>query len=602
MESARLGLILRPLHLALLAAVLLLTACGGPAKPPEPIAPPAPAVRSALARLSALQRIPADAFFVAAADDLAALQSKLGWVDFMAAVGPYAGEITAEIVKEIGYDILDHSQLRRFGIDPTGEIGLVVMDPDASVAVVFIALSDPAVFKSKFGTLFGGAHSAKGSDAVETRSVGDTTILSLPGHGGPSVLVRDSVALAVVGSGATREEVTQKIIGLAPGASLADLPAFQSAIERLDYGSDIGFYVNTQPVTDGIVAEASGSRHRPSSRTPSPRQTKAAQKARTLVEGIGPLAAGVEFADGEVGLRVALDASKASWVQRLLKTVTSPPAVVTASTTQPLSLLGLSIEPSQAWLLAKFLVAGTREERELATAETVIRAFVGSGVDELLAMLSGEVGSVVTVDLAGIEHATRETFPGRFGGSLTIGVTNPQTVQALLDTLANHPLEGGRIQKAAGQYLIAVPEWHAVRIALSGDQLVVSTSEEFINNEAAVDASPSFAAAAKPALREILVSDDWTVMAAFDWPSIVDLVEVRERHEGKRPSSAKTAGFDVIRDLGVLGLRAHLTDDALVVDAVDSLAVNSLGAVAGRLVRRYFDLRAASSPASASAP
>ncbi len=565
-----------------------------PADPPaaEPRAadepPPAPPgfmpAPPAFDGLPLTARLPADASGLVALASPADLARRIGLDGLMAALGPEAEQLRAELKGRLGHDLFDVAGWRAAGLDPDGPAGVAVLRLEPALVAFAVTVKDAAALRS---TVIARA-AALGVELAPSQA-GELHFL----YGARlTFAIGPREAWLVLGDRLEPGETLHHARALAqrPPSTLVARQGVAPVLVRLNYGRDVAAIVNLPAIIDAALRARLG----PARQTRIERQLRGAEalgetaeaealrarldKARaedfkrgagTLAAGMvvrsylsafGGLALGVNIDEAAVQLRFAHHLDRASPVGRIFASRTGPLALRAAFARAPAGLAELNVDPVALYDLVRAVATALGGGRELGEANAVLRAATGHDLAAVAGLLAGDVGAAAEIDparLDGVQRPDELLSRVRFAGHL--GLQDPAGAIALLD----------RITAIAERGLVAIEgpadgprRWRlglnpalTLWIAVADHQLFLSLDEATSTRLAAQAGGQSagFVADLQPPVQAMLDGRDggwsgWLDIGALG-PLMMDAhpAVLREAPDGDGPASklmARIAALD----------------------------------------------------------
>jgi hypothetical protein len=410
-------------------------------------------------------RVPRDAVAFVASPDLQAFSLALGKRSLEAKLRAEYEELSYELVRETGHNLLDLGELARCGVDVHGPAGLAWLASDQAW-LGFVTLRDAARFKTELYRL----------EDARPEVVRDTVLAVVDDA---AVLVDDRTALLIVAEDAPM--VARRIAELEPHEALAHHLPFRTAIAKAQAGAQLFAYADVRGLlyreagmdprwggesigearrrlevahreallrarvkgadTSEIVALDDRFRVQRAAL----RDDEPSRRMRGLAGTIEGAALSATLRDSGLSLRLDVELAKGSPLRRLLQRTTVPKLAVDAD---PSLVVAFALDPDA-------LV-------ELASLAGDVRAMLG--VLELdpsaLRALDGE-GAVALWPRGRSQRAfaDRQNLAGR----ARLGVRDPSALDRLLDALAKGTFNGVLSRQTGGRWTLrprSGPPWH----------------------------------------------------------------------------------------------------------------------------------------------
>ncbi len=460
-----------------------------PAPPSAAPAPPRalfPASRPALADAEALAYLPADTPFVVVTGNIQALANRLGRRELEARGEGLYARLSATITRRFQRNLLDPAELAAIGLSPSSPAGFAWLDLRTSTGVVFATVDDRDRFRAALSEL-----AQRAGVGLVATTTGDVTVLRPRDGGGVAAVLRGGKLLLVGTEGAEELASTwaDRLSELPPSASLAQTPRFREAVAALDFGADAAGYLDAEAWTAYLLDALEG----PEGDWGGTPTQRAAERA--LYEGLwGSLrsvAFGLELGRDALRFKIEAPLAPGSLLDRLLRATRGVPALLEALTLRPSLLVHLAFAPSAAAEVVRLLA-----ELEGLTPDVLWRDLeAASLVDlqrEVVPLLAGEVGLALAIDLKGLWQAQIHPMHA-LNATLTTRLSDPARARALLDRLMSDPALVRQTRHARdGGWVVEIPGWKTVHIAVDAGHLTISTDPELPGRLGQADLAASF--------------------------------------------------------------------------------------------------------------
>lgn len=448
--------------------------------------------------IDAARYLPHSVALVAVTDDPADLLERMGRSEIMQRFRTEYEQAAFELVREVGYNILSPEALSDLGIDTHGQAGIALAmgrSPEPQV-IAFFKLAHAERFKNLIYMLATG-HVGRQRMSQHPESSGVAV-----GRGELAFAVADDVGFVVMGGNAL--VMARNMMSFEPEETLAQHRAFRVAMRGAAEGSDVRGYIDLRV---GLYAQAAldprwagstleeaqadierlrratleGARargadadrikeidHRFASAIPRLRNGKFEQRIRSLFGGIGGGGFSVDVSPRGVDVAGHLDLASGSLLQKLVRSRTGAPPLVSGLADVPAAMVGLSLDLPSVVELARQLDAPIAEANIL----------LGGDIErDLLPLLDGELAAFVAPPPGGLT-AVRDAKTVTFG--VRIGVQNAKKVDEILTSFTDRG-EGSSVLKRAGarRWSLTIASVAPLHVELSDTFLVVTTDAGF---------------------------------------------------------------------------------------------------------------------------
>ena len=497
----------------------------------------------ALDDVAALEFVPADAFFVAVARDVADLADRLGRERVVRRFREQYEEAAAEVSEKLGHDLLDPKNLPKVGIDPNGQAGFVFLDMAEETFGFFVTLRDKTLFQRMLREVAEREH-----ESLTVRQAGGAVIIHEEGDSQACFIIRGSVGF-LIGSDRSDEEGLKSallIAGLKRKDSLAADPTFREAVSGLGFGRDAAAYLNAAALLDGVMEVSSHDmplemmreqRDRAVAEEVDPetrrmleeqiaefermvekeREERGARAAalRALVAGMKGLALGVELDGAVARMKMRVPIEPGSIYTRAILHRKGVPAIVEVLDEPAVFLVAGRVEPSVYLELFEKMAEGLGKEPAALKAEFLRE----TGLDverDIVAALSGEYGGAITADVSAMSSSTGEEVARGIGGAVLLGLTDAAKGRALLNKLASMEPFADEVKRTQGRVELVVPNWRTVYAEVVDTRLVVTTDPGLFTRVAKGKPGSFLKKVASRDLRELLTRPDPAALWSMD--------------------------------------------------------------------------------------
>jgi hypothetical protein len=451
---------------------------------------PEPAPAAAPWELELYAKLPASTVALLLLPDPLACADSFGREALMQRFASQVEALSAEMVEELGVNLLTPEGLAQLGIDAHGPAGIAFLEASKESGVLFATLSDETTFLAmldkKLSEKATASKSTIGSNGtLWTRSDRDGGFLIQGGH------VFLHASKKPLEAGAEAAAPLRAIAMLAVENSLSREPQFGKSMQNLDAGKLFRGFLRPAPLL-AVQSDEPGYAQRRLEEVKASGEAsevefwtklaeeEAQEKARKdkfqewLLQPIQAVAMGVdEGAAGSLVAEFELVAQN-SVIQTSLRDSEQVDLIFKAQNQAPIGALAFSTSP-KALLdgLDAILVADGKSLDELSAP---VEAFTGQPLRAFVSeALSGDFGFALTgeVDL----KAERPELG--LGFDLIIGSPEPSKLGALLEKLSAVPELSPLLTKKDDAWVVAIPNWKEVHLSLSSSALLVSTDPGF---------------------------------------------------------------------------------------------------------------------------
>ncbi|MBL4688990.1 MAG: hypothetical protein JKY37_30645 [Nannocystaceae bacterium] len=451
------------------------------------------------------QMLPRDTQFVAwvaGADRLAEVFDR----DGLAAKFPSEFEAArAEMVGEIGVDLLDPGAYAAAGIDSKGRMGAALISTRDGVVAFFFTLADAGKFKARLREV-----AAHHKEELAERQVGPSTVLSdARGQWRGGFVLRDDLAMFVTQANPDEgvRDYAEAVANIDPRQSLAASVEYRKALGGLRDSDAMAFFNPALLVADELAQEdardsvdnnwaetalteakardasadeiAELERQRDEMRVWDEQRVVRAAAGRELVEKLVDGIEGVGVAlsvkrtgpvlDGQIVLR------EGAFLRQLIGVVPEGMSLPKALNGEPLLMWGGRVDVDAALELVELLARSEGASIHDASIQAE-KAMLGiNPTTDLQPLLTGEAMLAVTLE-APVDYAHLDELAKQIGFTLQLKIKDPAKVEALLAKIdKSATLAGFALSKKNGAYEFSVPRFRTMRAVVAGDSLLVTT-------------------------------------------------------------------------------------------------------------------------------
>ncbi|HVI02691.1 MAG TPA: hypothetical protein VM869_28525 [Enhygromyxa sp.] len=446
--------------------------------------------------------LPPEVPILAEAIDPASVLALIGPLDKY----PELDNARAELRGQLGGDILDPDQWHQLALDSHGPAGIGVLDVHSTSFFAYLSLTDPQKFDQtvrRLADMFGMAQ----GEFFDVTEVAGARVYRL--YREFHVVVRDRIALLIFSQdhGEVPRDYVVTAATIDPRESLGHSERFVWARQQLQPADDGMVFISPPELLVQIErAESSDSdygiryaeeelaRARSSGASPDAirelearvaeeRRWQSERQARDVAEReltqalFGSVHAFVGAADlrtdGIVGHARASMAS-GNVLRRLLLPPERESPLLTSLGEPPVFALDGRVD-LQVLLELVELLART-DGHTLAEANREVQAEIGVDMLSVIAALTGE-GGIMLTEARKVDLKKLDAVPKSLGLAAYANLKDPDAIRQLLDGIARDKLLSGALTRAkrGDGWLLRVPEWNDVELAIVGDRLVLAT-------------------------------------------------------------------------------------------------------------------------------
>lgn len=479
--------------------------------PVEPVAEPASAAGvivgdEEVVRVShPAQMLPRETQFVgwvAGADRLAEVFDRDGLV---AKFPRQFEEARAELLGEVGVDLLDPAAYAAAGIDTNGRMGGALISTRDGVVAFFFTLADVGKFKARVREVAG-----HNKQELAERQLGPSTVMSdARGQWRGGIVLRDNLAVVVTQANPDEgvRDYAEAVANIDPRQSLAASVEYRKALGGLRDSDAMAFFNPALLVADEVAQEearddtennwadtalteakardasaeevAELERQRDEMRVWDEQRSARAAAGRELVE---------KLVDGIEGVGVALSVKRTgpvldgqvvvrdgAFLRQLIGVVPEGLSLPKALNGEPLLMWGGRVDVDTALELVE-LLARSEGASILDASIQAEKTMLGiNPTTELQPQLTGEAMLAVTLE-APVDYTHLDELAKQIGFTLQFKIKDPAKVEALLAKVdKSATLAGLALSKKGGAYEFAVPRFRTMRAVVAGDSLLVTT-------------------------------------------------------------------------------------------------------------------------------
>lgn len=454
----------------------------------------------------ALSMLPADTLVAVVGQSPTALAQKLRWPDFMREYGPAYDEMRAEIVNELGVDLMEAEDLASIGVDPGAGFGLAVLKAVEPNVVLFATVTDADKLRSFFSQWL-----LKHNEKAVSRFVGNAEILTPADAEEVGMVIRGGQGfLAIVDHKRDRDAIVNAIAVVAPEASLSATSEFQETAAKLDFGSDIAAYFALHEVgrlleaelhrdsysdyLEGEIAsterEIAAAKERGEDtallqeRLVSARETLERSRRRNraghdmvreVFAGLGGIAMGAELAGPALKIKTRIRPEPGSIPAAVLRPAKEPLAFWRAGKRPPLFAITGHTDPGALFRLVELFAAVEGEDMDRIDAKLLDKTGI-SLMRDVRPLLDGELALAFDApEGTGLADWDEDNF----GFQLIAGVTDKAKAQALLTKVASQSDLAKMLKKRPdGGLEMPFPLSGTLYIDMVGNYVVAATDRD----------------------------------------------------------------------------------------------------------------------------
>lgn len=463
-----------------------------------------------LDQLEVSRYIPAEALYVGAFDGLQQAYDRLGLADLASTYKPHYDELTRELIRETGFNLLDPAVLKSLGLAIDKPMGGALLSIEEESGLFFAQASDPALFLKTVRDLI----SKSGGRVAEIPVPGATLLCEDRSKKDVCLAVKDAHVLFIISDKGKADTLSQRILGLTVAESISGQPIYKDALKATAAAQFAGL-LQTAPLHRMVLDEIKRKAENPelaklkadlaaaktSGAPPADiqrfeedlkwqqewqdRQMAEIKIIEKLLSGTQSIIMSVQANPASLEGAVVTSFSGDSFVAAALQTPTSTPAIYTALDALPMFLASAQVKPDKALEMIELLAASEGESIDELGKKLKLEMSLDLRLDILMG-LSGEAGLAITVDSKALMAAKGSSSDTEklFGGTLTIGFKDKAQLQKILDKLTAHPGFAKMATKTGDHWAVENP-WKKVYFGAVGSTLVVTTDEPALARVAA---------------------------------------------------------------------------------------------------------------------
>ena len=409
-----------------------------------------------LEKAKVLKMVPSDTWVAVMANNLDDLTLRLGKEDIINKYSDIYNAMVGEVTKAAGANLFTPEGLAQKGIDITKPCGFVVFDAEKQYLGFTVTLSDKEVFRNFVIEI-----SEKQGQKLGIEKVGDAELI-YPNEGSfkSGIALRgEQMIFFVADRYRYRKTGLEFLKGMAATTaenSLAGDATFQESVSSLNFGKDLGVYVNVHTILKKSPLGGN-------------------QELIEQMSGKPALAIGAELHRNSVQFKSFFHMSKSAILGTYLQD-SHVPSLLFALDESPLMYFSTALDvPSLVESLSSF---APPQQMEQANQQT--QGMFGMSFSELVTLFTGEMGFAVTGSL-NVNDMSPQAFQD-LDGSINIGITNREKVQGLLDKAIEMQMIPMPVKSEDGVLKIGIPEWKVINIAITDNHIVISSDQDVIEN------------------------------------------------------------------------------------------------------------------------
>lgn len=445
--------------------------------------------------------LPAEVPVMAEALDPAAVLANIRALDKF----PQFQSLRSEMVSAIGIDLLDAEAWQRIGIDRHGAVGIALLDIEAEGFVAYATVSDPRAL----GDFIEGLADRVGQrDELSSAEVGRALVYRFGDE--LSVVMREGVAMLVFVEHPDRapRDFVATIATIDPREALSHSKTFMWAREQVDVADDGLIFVDPADLVAQIEREMVGTdsdygvryaqdaldsarqrgepveqirelekrleEERKWQREREVREAGERELVRSLFGPIEAFVAAGELRGDSISGHARMLVPGDGLLARLFVPTDAESPLLRALDEPP--LVAVDGRADMQVLLQLVDLMARSEGESLQEVSSEIRDHTGiDPLVDVVPLLTGTGGFMLTQTH---ELTTKNMYDAKknLGLAAYVEVTDPDRVRSMLDALmrSKRVPELGRAKRGDG-WVLSVPEWHDVALALVGNRLVAST-------------------------------------------------------------------------------------------------------------------------------
>ncbi|WP_372367239.1 hypothetical protein [Candidatus Uabimicrobium sp. HlEnr_7] len=409
-----------------------------------------------LEKAKILEAVPNDAWVAVVANNVNDLTLRLGKEDILGKYSEMYDQVVNQVTSMTGANLLSPEGLLEKGIDVSKPCGFVLFDGVKEYFAFTATLSDSETFRN-----FVIEMSEKQNVALEIEKIGDASIIyPKKDQFDAAVILRgDQLIFFIADHYRYRTSALDFVRGLTAVKvedSLAKDSVFQESTASLNFGKDLGAYINIQVML----------KHGPLGRN---------EQLIEQMSGNPALAIGAEVHNSSLQFKSFFHMSERAVLGTYLQS-SHVPHLLFALTDSPLVYLSYALDiPSLVESLSSFAPPGQMEQ-----VDAEFQGMLQMSFSELVSLFNGELGFAVTGQM-NTENLTPQALQ-QLDASIAIGITNQQKVQDLLTKVVEMQMIPMPVENNNGVFQIQVPEWKTVTITVTENHIVISSSKSVVEN------------------------------------------------------------------------------------------------------------------------
>ena len=510
---------------ALALSLLGPVGCAGtdPAATPEAPAAQAeaPLTRSALSALSPATLLPADTLAVVGSESVAPMLERLGYRQIVDRFADRYAELTAEVQKETGFDLMDPWQLAALGIDPSAPAGLAWLDASRDRVALFATLSDAEAFETAARSIL-----ARHEESFDRLTLGDATILTSAKERAAHIVLRGGFVFLVLSDVRDGEDplaTAGRLADVTPATSLASEPRFLAAAERGRPGQ-VFAYLNVGTVVrsfralnaesdDPMASEPPGSDE---DRKWRERWAEERRKGSLMVDALWgdgtTLSASASIDGARVLGALGLDVPDDALVHGLLKDSAGVASLLRVFDAPPLYAMAGSLDTDK--LMGLIAALADIQGQGMDGVEAAVMKVLGlSLAKDVLDTLTGDVAFGLTVNPAGAADPSQA-----MGFHVAAGVRDEARARELIARVAAFPLVSGELRREGALWIVGKADSVRMPIYLgvAGGVVAITTDKAAFARLATKEVAPAAAQSHDAQLAALLAKPSPAALAIFD--------------------------------------------------------------------------------------
>jgi hypothetical protein len=501
-------------------------------------------LKTPLAGLEALTLLPADTLAVVAAADVPGLLDRLGRKEIVEKYREPYEKLIAEMIQEVGYNLLDPKAYADIGIDVSAPVGLAWLSVDPVGIVAFARLTDAEKFKTALYSMAGRVR-----EKMVPHVVGDAMLIC-PEHDEELCFILKGSHVFLHAYDTSDELALEKakaFAGPAASPSLAGDKTLLDLLARLHYGKDVAGYASSSAILSklgapgpsyadtsleqsrkaleeakrgGVKEEIDAAEQRVKSdqawaEESRKRREKELAFYRQAFGTMGSFALGVDLRETDIAFTVLTQVPDGTPMATLFRNIDGTSQLVRSLSTRPQYLAHFSADLPQyvAFVLSSLESLGVDPK----AAREEFRQSTGLDLDkDVLATLGTDVAVAVGADFSAADQAEEKVI-GSVEVHALLGVSARDKAVALLDKIAALPGASMFFAKEGDKFRIKIPQMKPILVTVLDKYIVISTDPSFAGSVASGEDRSFLDAAPNPDMKALLFTPNSAGILMMDF-------------------------------------------------------------------------------------